>query len=167
MDINGKVFIVTGAASGLGQGTAEMLAAAGGQVVVADMQEDAGRNVAHSVGGAFVKCDVTDEADVARAVRLACSMGRLMGVVNCAGIAPAHKTLGGAEPHPLALFSKTVAVNLVGTFNVIRLAAAAMSRNHRKRRASAGALSRPRQSQRTRVRSVRPPTAPPKEASSP
>jgi NAD(P)-dependent dehydrogenase (short-subunit alcohol dehydrogenase family) len=129
VEIDGKIFIVTGAASGLGQGTAEMLAAAGGQVVVADMQEHLGMNVAHRVGGAFVKCDVSDEADVARVVRLACSMGKLMGVVNCAGIAPAHKTVGGAEPHPLSLFSKTVAVNLTGTFNVIRLAAAAMSRN--------------------------------------
>jgi NAD(P)-dependent dehydrogenase (short-subunit alcohol dehydrogenase family) len=129
MQIEGNVFIVTGGASGLGQGTAEMLAAAGGQVVVADMQEERGLEVARSVGGAFVRCDVSDETDGARAVRLACSMGKLTGLVNCAGIAPAEKTVAKAGPHSLSLFAKTVQVNLIGTFNMIRLAAEAMSRN--------------------------------------
>jgi len=129
MEIDGNVFIVTGGASGLGQGTAEVLARQGGQVVVADMQEERGLKVARDVGGAFVKCDVTDETDGARAVRLACSMGKLMGLVNCAGIAPAEKTLAKTGPHSLALFTKTLQINLIGTFNMIRLAADAMSRN--------------------------------------
>jgi NAD(P)-dependent dehydrogenase (short-subunit alcohol dehydrogenase family) len=129
MEIKGKVFVVTGGASGLGRGTAEMLAQRGGQVVVADMQEGQGLEVARAAGGAFVRCDVSSETDGARAVHLACSMGKLMGLVNCAGVAPAEKTLGKTGPHLLNTFSKTVMVNLVGTFNMIRLAAEAMSRN--------------------------------------
>lgn len=129
MQLAGKVFIVTGGASGLGRGTVEMLAAAGGQVLIADMQEDAGLEVARDVGAAFVKCDVESDTDGARVVQLACSMGKLMGLVNCAGIAPAAKTLGKKGPHPLVIFSKTISVNLIGTFNMIRLTADAMSRN--------------------------------------
>jgi NAD(P)-dependent dehydrogenase (short-subunit alcohol dehydrogenase family) len=129
MDIQGKVFIVTGGASGLGEGTARMLAGAGGQVVVADMQADRGEAVAREIGGAFVRCDVSSEADGQAAVARAVSLGKLMGLVNCAGIAPAEKTVGKSGPHALATFSKTITVNLIGTFNMIRLAAEAMSRN--------------------------------------
>jgi NAD(P)-dependent dehydrogenase (short-subunit alcohol dehydrogenase family) len=129
MEIQDKVFIVTGAASGLGEGTARMLAAKGARVVIADMQADKGPAVAQSIGGAFVCCDVTQESDGQAAVKQAVSMGKLMGLVNCAGIAPAEKTVGKNGAHGLALFQKTITVNLIGSFNMIRLAAEAMSRN--------------------------------------
>ena len=129
MDIQGKVFIVTGGASGLGEGTARMLAAAGGTVVVADMQAEKGEAVAREIGGAFVRCDVSQEADGQAVVAKATSLGKLMGLVNCAGIAPAEKTVGKTGAHNLAVYTKTIMVNLVGTFNMIRLAAEAMSRN--------------------------------------
>jgi len=129
MDIAGKVFIVTGGASGLGEGTARMLAAAGGQVVVADLQIDAGQKVAADIGGEFVRCDVSQEADGQAAVAAAVGLGKLMGLVNCAGIAPAVKTVGKDGAHPLAVFTKTITVNLIGSFNMIRLAAEAMAKN--------------------------------------
>src|SRR5690606_33133451 len=129
MDIKGKVFIVTGGASGLGEGTARMLADAGGQVVIADMQADKGEAVAHEIGGAFVRCDVSSEADGQAVVAKAVSMGKLMGLVNCAGIATAERTVGKNGPHRLDGYTRTIMVNLVGTFNMIRLAADAMSRN--------------------------------------
>ena len=91
MQIEGKVFIVTGAASGLGEGTARMLAANGAKVVVADMQADKGEAVARDIGGVFVKCDVSQEADGQGAVAAALTLGKLFGLVNCAGIAPAEK----------------------------------------------------------------------------
>ena len=129
MQITGKVFIVTGGASGLGEGTARRLAAAGGKVVVADMQADKGEAVAKDVGGAFVKCDVTSEADGQAVVAKALSMGKLMGLVNCAGIASAEKTVGKNGPHNFDAFKKTVTINLIGSFNMIRLAAEAMCKN--------------------------------------
>ena len=129
MEIKGKVFIVTGGASGLGEGTARMLAANGGKVVVADMQVDKGEQVAREIAGAFVKCDVSQEADGQAVVAKAVSMGKLMGLVNCAGIAPAEKTVGKNGPHDFGLFAKTITVNLVGSFNMIRLAAEAMAKN--------------------------------------
>ena len=129
MDIQGKVFIVTGAASGLGEGTARALAAKGGKVVVADMQADKGQAVAQEIGGAFVRCDVSSEADAQAAVAQALSMGKLMGLVNCAGIAPAEKTVGKNGAHSLSVYSKVIQVNLIGTFNMIRLAAEAMCKN--------------------------------------
>ncbi len=131
MDIAGKVFIVTGGASGLGEGTARMLAANGATVVVADMQADKGEAVARELGGAstFVRCDVSQEADGQAVVAQAVSLGKLMGLVNCAGIAPAEKTVGKKGAHALGVFSKTITVNLVGSFNMIRLAAEAMEKN--------------------------------------
>ncbi|MBS7780334.1 3-hydroxyacyl-CoA dehydrogenase [Acidovorax sp. CCYZU-2555] len=129
MDIAGKVFIVTGGASGLGEGTARMLAAKGGKVVIADMQDEKGRAVAQEIGGAFVHCDVSNEADAQAAVDQATQLGKLMGLVNCAGIAPAEKTVGKNGAHALSVFSKTITVNLIGSFNMIRLAAEAMSKN--------------------------------------
>ena len=129
MDIQGKVFIVTGGASGLGEGTARMLAANGAKVVIADMQVEKGEAVAKELGGTFVKCDVSNEADGQAAVAQALSMGKLMGLVNCAGIAPAEKTVGKNGAHNLGVFSKTIMVNLVGTFNMIRLASEAMCKN--------------------------------------
>jgi NAD(P)-dependent dehydrogenase (short-subunit alcohol dehydrogenase family) len=130
MDIDkGKVFIVTGGASGLGEGTARMLATHGATVVIADLQEDKGAALARELGGAFVKCDVSQEADGQAVVAKATSLGKLVGLVNCAGIAPAVKTVGKEGAHPLAVFAKVVSVNLVGSFNMIRLAAEAMSKN--------------------------------------
>ena len=129
MQIEGKVFIVTGGASGLGEGTARMFAAAGGKVVVADMQADKGEAVAREIGGEFVRCDVSQEADGQAVVVAALTAGKLMGLVNCAGIAPAVKTVGKDGAHPLAVYTKTIMVNLVGSFNMIRLAAEAMAKN--------------------------------------
>jgi len=129
MDIAGKVFIVTGGASGLGEGTARMLTEAGGTVVLADLQQDRGQALAQELGGAFVRCDVTQEADGQAVVARAVALGTLAGLVNCAGIAPAAKTVGKAGAHALDVFSRTVTINLIGSFNMIRLAAEAMSRN--------------------------------------
>jgi len=129
MDIEGKVFIVTGAASGLGEGTARMLAREGAKVVVADVQADKGQALARELGGAFVQCDVTQEADGQAAVAQAVSLGKLMGLVNCAGIAIGVKTVGKDGAHPLAQFAKVININLVGSFNMIRLAAEAMCKN--------------------------------------
>lgn len=106
MDIAGKVFLVTGGASGLGEGAARALAAAGGKVVIADLQADKGQAVAAELGGSFVKCDVTQEADGQAAVAAAATMGKLMGLVNCAGIAIGVKTVGKEGPHPLAQFAR-------------------------------------------------------------
>ncbi len=133
MNIEGKVFIVTGGASGLGEGTARMLAKNGGKVVIADLQVDKGEALAKELGGAaaaaFVKCDVSQETDGQAAVAQAVKMGKLMGLVNCAGIAPAAKTVGKDGAHALHLFAKVVTVNLIGSFNMIRPAAEAMSKN--------------------------------------
>ncbi|CAG9164951.1 putative oxidoreductase [Cupriavidus laharis] len=129
MDIQGNVFIVTGGASGLGAGTARMLAEAGGKVVIADLNEATGTALAQELGGTFVKCDVASEADGQAVVAAAQALGRVAGLVNCAGIATANKTVGKNGPHPLDAFDKTIRVNLVGTFNMIRLAAAAMVQN--------------------------------------
>jgi NAD(P)-dependent dehydrogenase (short-subunit alcohol dehydrogenase family) len=129
MDIAGKVFIVTGGASGLGEGTARALASHGGWVVIADMQVEKGEAVAAEIGGAFVRCDVSSETDGQAVVAKAVSLGKLMGLVNCAGIAPAEKTVGKNGAHSLAVFSKCITVNLVGSFNMIRLVADAMCKN--------------------------------------
>ncbi len=129
MDIHDRVFVVSGGASGLGEGTARMLASLGGKVVIADLQADRGQAVAAEIDGVFVRCDVSQESDAQAAVDAAVARGKFVGLVNCAGIAPASRTVGRDGAHPLALFSKTVSVNLIGTFNMIRLAAEAMSRN--------------------------------------
>ena len=129
MQIDGRVFLVTGGASGLGEGTARMLAANGATVVIADMQADKGEAVAREIGGVFVTCDVTQEADGQAAVAAAQQLGKLVGLVNCAGIAPAEKVVGRNGPHGLASFSRAVTINLIGSFNMIRLAAEAMTRN--------------------------------------
>jgi NAD(P)-dependent dehydrogenase (short-subunit alcohol dehydrogenase family) len=102
-----------------------MLAKEGGKVIVADVQVDKGQALAKEIGGAFVKCDVTQEADAQAAVAQAMSMGKLMGLVNCAGIAIGAKTAGKDGPHPLASFAKVININLVGSF----MAADAMCKN--------------------------------------
>ncbi len=123
--------VVTGGASGLGEATTRALAAKGAAVTVLDLQEDRGQALAAELGGhtTFVRTDVTDEASVQAAIAEATSKDRPLRIaVNCAGIASAQRTVGrGGEPHDLGLFTKTVMVNLVGTFNVLRLAAAAMA----------------------------------------
>jgi NAD(P)-dependent dehydrogenase (short-subunit alcohol dehydrogenase family) len=130
MQINSNVFIVTGGASGLGGATSRMLAAQGGKVVIADVQADRGEALARELGTAtrFVKCDVSSEADGRAAVEAALAIGPLRGLVNCAGIAVGEKTIGKEGPHALASFSRVIGINLIGTFNMIRLAADAMSK---------------------------------------
>ena len=129
MDIQGKVFIVTGGASGLGEGTARMIHANGGKAVIADLQEERGQALAAELGATFVRCDVTKEEDGRAVIAAATALGKLMGLVNCAGIAPAAKTVGKEGAHDLALFAKVIQINLVGSFNMIRLAAEAMAKN--------------------------------------
>jgi NAD(P)-dependent dehydrogenase (short-subunit alcohol dehydrogenase family) len=123
--------VVTGGASGLGEATTRALAAKGAAVTVLDLQEDRGQALAAELGGhtTFVRTDVTDEASVQAAIAEATGKDRPLRIaVNCAGIAWAQRTVGrGGEPHDLGVFTKTVMVNLVGTFNVLRLAAAAMA----------------------------------------
>ncbi|EFI59353.1 MULTISPECIES: 3-hydroxyacyl-CoA dehydrogenase [Comamonas] len=134
MEVANKVFVVTGGASGLGEGTARMLSAKGAKVVIADLQADKGEALAAELGGAagqaaFVRCDVSKAEDGEAVVRKALELGPLFGLVNCAGIAPAEKTVGKNGAHALDLFTKTITVNLVGSFNMIRLCAAAMANN--------------------------------------
>jgi NAD(P)-dependent dehydrogenase (short-subunit alcohol dehydrogenase family) len=130
MEIKNSTFIVTGGASGLGAATVRAIAAAGGNVVIADVNADAGNALAKELGRArFIKTDVTAEADGQAAVALALKeFGSLQGLVNCAGIGVAEKTLGREGPHALATFTRVVTINLIGTFNMIRLAADAMSK---------------------------------------
>jgi len=124
VEIAGRTFLVTGGGSGLGHATALMLAGAGATVVAADLE---GGETARNVR--FVRTDVTDEASVKSAVDAALETGGLHGVVNCAGVAIAERALGREGPHSLDSFTKVVRVNLIGTFNVIRLAVAAMVGN--------------------------------------
>lgn len=131
MQIDGKVFIVTGGGSGLGAGVARLLHDKGARVVLADINEDAGRTTAETLGknALFVKTDVTSEADGTAAVSAAIeAFGHLHGLVNCAGIAPGEKVLGREGPHRLDSFARAVGINLIGTFNMVRLAAAAMEK---------------------------------------
>jgi NAD(P)-dependent dehydrogenase (short-subunit alcohol dehydrogenase family) len=121
--IEGNTFLVAGGGSGLGAATTDMLAAADARVVVADLKGEAPQE------GRFVETDVTDEDSVRGAVEAALELGEFRGAVNCAGVASAEKVLGREGPHSLDSFAKVVQVNLIGTFNVIRLAAEAMSQN--------------------------------------
>ncbi|MBC3874761.1 3-hydroxyacyl-CoA dehydrogenase [Undibacterium flavidum] len=128
MQIQDNVFIITGGASGLGEATARMITANGGKVVIADVQVEAGQKLAAELNATFVKCDVTQEADGQAVVAAATAAGTLRGLINCAGVAPAVKTVGKEGAHPLELFQRVVNINLVGTFNMARLAAEAMSK---------------------------------------
>ena len=132
MDIAGKSFIVTGAASGLGEATARMMVGRGGSVVIADINPR-GADVAAELGqdnAVFVATDVTGEQDGQRAVETAkARFGNLHGLVNCAGIAPGERIVGRDGPHHLETFTRAISINLVGTFNMLRLAAAAMTAN--------------------------------------
>jgi len=131
MQIQNNVFIVTGGASGLGAATARMIVEAGGKVVLADVQAEAGEKMAAELGkdkARFVKCDVCSEADGLAVVEAAAALGSIRGLVNCAGVAPAIKTVGKDGPHPLDAFQRAVNINLIGTFNMCRLAADAMGK---------------------------------------
>src|SRR5437763_11252424 len=129
MQIKNSVFLVTGGASGLGAAPARMATENGGKVVIADMQADAGEKLARELGGRFAKTDVASEADGKAAVALAVKeFGGLQVLVNCAGIALAERTIGKEAPHDLGRFERVVKVNLIGTFNMIRLAADAMAK---------------------------------------
>lgn len=132
MQIENSVFVVTGGASGLGAGTARMIVEAGGRVVLADVNRDAGEALAAELGASarFVETDVTNEDSARHAIETARSIfGGLQGLVNCAGIAPAEKVLGRDGVHKLATFSRVITVNLLGSFNMIRLAAEVMSQS--------------------------------------
>jgi NAD(P)-dependent dehydrogenase (short-subunit alcohol dehydrogenase family) len=126
MRIQGVNALVAGGASGLGAATARRLHAAGAHVTVADLNERQGEAVASDVGGRFVPCNVTDEASVQGAVEVAARDGELRISVNCAGIGFAQRTAHAKGPHPLQPFQNVVNVNLIGTFNVLRLAAQKM-----------------------------------------
>jgi NAD(P)-dependent dehydrogenase (short-subunit alcohol dehydrogenase family) len=130
MQLKNSVFVVTGAASGLGAATAAMIAGAGGYIVLADVNTIAGFKLAAELGAQtrFVATDVSDETSACAAIAAAVNVfGGLHGLVNCAGIAPSEKVLGRNGPHRLDSFARVIAINLVGTFNMIRLAAEAMS----------------------------------------
>ena len=129
MQIKNSIFLVTGGASGLGAATAQMAAANGAKVVIADLQAEAGEKLAKEIGGKYCRCDVTSEADGKAAVEAAVkAMGGLHVLVNCAGIGVAERTIGKDAPHDLARFTRVIGINLIGTFNMIRLAADAMAK---------------------------------------
>jgi NAD(P)-dependent dehydrogenase (short-subunit alcohol dehydrogenase family) len=128
MNIDGISALVTGGASGLGAATARRLAGKGARVLIADLQDDLGEAMAGEVQGGFIHVDVTDTAEVEAAVAAAAEMGPLRVVVNCAGIGPPGRTLSrDGSPIDLDVFQKIIDINLVGTFNVIRLAASVMA----------------------------------------
>jgi NAD(P)-dependent dehydrogenase (short-subunit alcohol dehydrogenase family) len=130
MQIRNGAFLVTGGASGLGAATAQQLVKLGGRVLIADLNEASGTEFARQLGAAaqFIKCDVTSESDAQQAVaRAQKEFGSLNGVINCAGIGTPAKVLGKEGPLALAAFNRVIQINLVGSFNVLRLAAQAMS----------------------------------------
>ena len=130
MQIQNHTFLVTGGGSGLGAATARLLVNNGANVVLADVNKLAGEKLAADFGNKakFIETDVTNEASVQAAVDLCISaFGGIHGAVNCAGVAPGERVVGKTGPHSLANFTRTININLIGTFNVIRLAANAMS----------------------------------------
>lgn len=132
MQIRQSVFLVTGGGSGLGAATARRLAGAGARIAILDLQKEAGDELARELGAQTLCCqaDVTDEAQVAAAIKESCSrFGTLHGAINCAGVAPGERVLGKSGPHRLDTFNRTLQINLIGTFNVTRLAAQAMEKN--------------------------------------
>ena len=131
MDISGASAIVTGGASGIGAAAVELLAARGAKVLIADLQEDKGNALADKVGGAFCKVDVTNTDDIVEAVEMAKSMGPVRVLVNSAGIGWAQRTVGKdgtlASAANLDAFKRVININLIGSFDCIRVAATAMS----------------------------------------
>jgi NAD(P)-dependent dehydrogenase (short-subunit alcohol dehydrogenase family) len=133
MDLQGTSALVTGAASGIGAAVARQLAARGAVVVVADVQADKGEALAAEIGGVFAKVDVTDTDQITAAVNAAAEIAPLRAVVNSAGIGWAQRTIGRdgqiESAHDLEAFTRVIAINLIGTFDVVRQAATVMSRN--------------------------------------
>lgn len=133
MDIQGKSAIVTGGASGIGAAAARQLAAKGAKVVIADLNQEAGEALAAEISGSFARVDVTDTAQIEAAVNQATELAPLWALVNSAGIGWAQRTIGRdgefASAHDLDAFKKVLEINLIGTFDAIRLAASAMNRN--------------------------------------
>jgi NAD(P)-dependent dehydrogenase (short-subunit alcohol dehydrogenase family) len=132
MQLNNSVALVTGGASGLGEACVRRVVAAGGKAVIVDLNEEKGAALAGVLGSIvrFVKADVSREADIQAAIQTALNeLGGLHIVVNCAGIGMAMRTHSKGEPHPLDVFETVIRVNLIGTFNVIRLTSAVMSQN--------------------------------------
>jgi NAD(P)-dependent dehydrogenase (short-subunit alcohol dehydrogenase family) len=132
MKIDGSVALVTGGASGLGEATVRQLVSQGGCVVIVDLNGDRGKRLAEELGDAatFARADVRNAEEVQDAVDQATSMGTLRAAINCAGIGMAMRTVGkDGTPHDLGVFQKVISVNLVGTFNILRLAASAMAKN--------------------------------------
>ncbi len=130
MEIRDRAFLISGGGSGLGAACARRLVAQGGRVVLADVNEEAGGALAAELGdaAAFVRANVTDETSVAAAVETATQKyGQLVGAINCAGVVLGMRVLGRSGPHDLAEFARVIQVNLIGTFNVLRLAAAAIA----------------------------------------
>ena len=131
MDIKNNTIIVTGGASGLGEATAEMVVAQGGHVVIADMNHEAGEALAAKLGtnARFIECDVTNEEHAQATIALAqTDFGGLQGLINCAGIAIGEKTIGKNGPHRLETFTRVININLIGSFNMLRIAADVMSK---------------------------------------
>ncbi|HDR9020233.1 TPA: 3-hydroxyacyl-CoA dehydrogenase [Burkholderia vietnamiensis] len=131
MNIKDRVFMITGAGSGLGAAVARMVIEQGGKAMLLDVNDEAGASLARELGAAarFVKTDVTSETDGQAAVAATQhAFGRIDALVNCAGVAPGEKVVGREGPHSLERFARAVSINLVGTFNMIRLAADAMSK---------------------------------------
>ncbi|WP_170382946.1 3-hydroxyacyl-CoA dehydrogenase [Ruegeria atlantica] len=130
MHLSNTAAIITGGASGLGEATARHFADQGAQVTILDRDTDRGTQVAAEIGGYFAQTDVTDESSVSAAISTALDkMGKITAAVNCAGIAIGAKTVGREGPHPLDAFQRTIDINLIGTFNVSRLAAVEMAKN--------------------------------------
>jgi NAD(P)-dependent dehydrogenase (short-subunit alcohol dehydrogenase family) len=129
MHIRDNAFIVSGGASGLGAAVVRMLVEEGGRVIIADLQQEAAQALAEDCGSAarFVSCDVTSEVDAHAAVRAAHEEGPLRGVVNCAGVLGAERVVGRDHPHLLETFERVIRVNLIGTFNMVRVCAQAMA----------------------------------------
>ena len=129
MDLSRASAIVTGGASGIGEACARQLAALGAKVVIADLQEDKGTAVAKEIGGLFAKCDVSSEADGVAAVAAATELGPLRALVNSAGLGRAARTVDrNNDPMPLDTFEFVIRINLIGSFNMLRLSAAAMAK---------------------------------------
>src|ERR1700744_618844 len=130
MDVKGQAAIVTGGASGLGGATASALAAAGAKVAIFDLQDELGEKKAKEIGGLYVKTNVAEGASVEGSVKTVVEkLGIPRVVVNCAGIGRSARTISRTGPHDLAMFSQVIQVNLIGTFNVIRVASFAMSQS--------------------------------------
>ena len=130
MQIDHTAAIISGGASGLGEATARAFREAGAQVIIFDRDRHRGETVATEIGAGYAEVDVTDEESVAAGIKLAIAhMGKINACINCAGIASGEKTVGRDGPHALDSFQRTIDINLIGTFNVLRLAAAEMAGN--------------------------------------